>query len=80
MDKKQALTTLIKHSFILAPEKKAELLDKVFSNSLSEEKIDQLGTLLAQLKKQSLESASEDIAVYDELIKKLEAESEKKTS
>ena len=70
MDKKQALSVLIKHTFLFSEEVKVKLLGKI--NTLSDGDIDKLGKFLALEKKQSIEENSKIISELDTLLQKLE--------
>lgn len=69
MNKRDALKTLITHSFFLSEEVKQELLIKLVS--LSDEDVHTLGTFLATEKKHSLAAGGEIIKNLEELEKEL---------
>lgn len=67
MDKKEALRTLIKHSFVLSDQTKEALVAKL--DSLAAADIMAIGKFLAMEKKKSLEDGSKLIAAVDLLLK-----------
>jgi len=70
MDKKKALSTLIKHSYVLTDEVKAQLLVKV--DDISAEDITALGRFLALEKKRSLETSHQMIEHIDQVLAEID--------
>lgn len=70
MDKKQALITLIKHTYLFTDEVKSQLIARVIS--MSDEDVYNLGRFLAVEKKKSIEENRKVITSLEALLEELE--------